>query len=227
MKKSFSIYSIVWVICLAVFNLIVFVSPVEMEGSFWIGYVGITVAFLIQLACALVAFQAKNIKKFFYKLSLISVSYSGLVTTLIAGSVFMAIPALPEWIGVIVCVIILAFNAIAIIKATVAANVVSGIDQRIKTQTRFMNNLSADAQSLMNATDSYELCREAKKVYETIRYSDPMASDALFELDLQIQRQFAAFADAVKSEDVELAKETSGALIELVETRNQKCKLIK
>jgi len=146
---------------------------------------------------------------------------------LIVGSIFMAIPALPEWIGIIVCVIILAFNAIAIIKATAVADIVSGIDEKIKVQTFFIKSLSVDAQSLMTSAKTDELRAEAKKVYEAIRYSDHMANVALSDLDTQIERQFNAFSDAVKADDAELAKETADALVEMVERRNQKCKLLK
>ena len=233
MKKSFGIYSIVWAICLAVFNVITFVTPNEIGGvskfggSFWVGYIFITVAFVGQLACAFVAFKAENLKKFFYNIPLLSISYGGLVAMLIVGSVFMAIPVLPEWIGIIVCVIILAFNAIAIIKATAAADIVSGIDGKIKVQTFFIKSLSVDAQSLMTSAKSDELHAEAKKVYEAIRYSDPMANAALSDLDAQIERQFNAFSDAIKADDAELAKETADALVEMVERRNQKVKLLK
>ena len=233
MKKNFGIYSIIWAIYLAVFNVIVFVTPNEIggiskfSGSFWVGYIFITIAFIGQLICAFFAFKPRNFKKLFYKIPLISVSYSGLVLMLIAGSVFMAVPTLPEWIGIIVCVLILAFNAIAIIKATAAAELVSGIDEKVKTQTFFIKNLAADAQSLMTSAKSDELRAEAKKVYEAIRYSDPMSNVALSELNTQIERQYNTFADAVKADDAELAKETSDALVELIETRNQKCKALK
>ena len=233
MKKSFKIYSLIWAICLAVFNVITFVTPNEIGGvskfggSFWVGYIFITIAFVGQLACAFVAFKAENLKKFFYNIPLLSISYGGLVAMLIVGSIFMAIPVLPEWIGIIVCVIILAFNAIAIIKATAAADIVSGIDEKIKTQTFFIKSLSVDAQSLMTSAKSDELRAEAKKVYEAIHYSDPMANAALSDLDTQIERQFNAFSDAVKADDAELAKETADVLVEMVERRNQKCKLLK
>ena len=233
MKKSFKIYSLIWAICFAVFNVLTFVTPNDIggvskfSGSFWVGYILITIAFVGQLACAFVAFKAENLKKFFYNIPLLSISYSGLVAMLIVGSVFMAIPVLPEWIGIIVCVIILAFNAIAIIKATAAADIVSGIDEKIKTQTFFIKSLSVDAQSLMTSAKSDELRAEAKKVYEAIRYSDPMATPALSDLDAQIERQFNAFSDAIKSDDAELNKETAAALGEMVERRNQKCKLLK
>ena len=233
MKKSFKIYLLIWAICLAVFNVITFVTPNEIggvskfSGSFWVGYIFITIAFLGQLACAFVAFKAENLKKFFYNIPLISISYGGLITMLIIGSIFMAIPVLPEWIAIIVCVIILAFNSIAIIKATAAADIVSGIDEKIKTQTFFIKSLSVDAQGLMTSAKTDELRAEAKKVYEAIRYSDPMANSALSELDSQIERQFAAFSDAIKAEDVKLAKESANTLVEMVERRKQKYKLLK
>ena len=182
MKKSIGVYSVIWAICLAVFNVIVFVTPNEIGGvskftaSFWVGYVFITVAFIGQLVCAFFALKAENIKKMFYRIPMISISYTGLILMLIAGGIFMAIPTLPEWIGIIVCAIILAFNAIAVIKATAAAEVVGGIDEK---------------------------------------------------LDIQIKRQFNAFSDAVKAEDDELAKETADALAEIIERRNQECKLLK
>ena len=233
MKKSISVYSIIWAICLAVFNVIVFVTPNKIgevskfSGSFWVGYIFITVAFVGQLICAFFAFKAKNLKKFFYNIPLISISYGGLVAMLIVGSIFMAIPVLPEWIAIIVCVIILAFNAIAIIKATAAADIVSGIDEKIKTQTFFIKSLSVDAQSLVGAAKTEALRAEAKKVYEEIRYSDPMANDALTELDNQIERQFNSFSDAINSEDLEVATELASSLIEMINRRNQKCKLLK
>ena len=233
MKKSFKIYSLIWAICLAVFNVITFATPNEIggvskfSGSFWVGYIFITIAFLGQLTCAFVAFKAEKLKKFFYNIPLLSISYGGLVAMLIVGSIFMAIPVLPEWIAIIVCVIILAFNTIAIIKATAAADIVSGIDEKIKAQTFFIKSLSVDAQSLMTSAKSDELRAETKKVYEAIRYSDPMANAALSDLDAQIEKQFNAFSDAVKADDAELAKETADTLVEMVERRNQKCKLLK
>ena len=233
MKKSFGIYSIVWAICLAVFNVIIFMTPNKIgdvnkfNGSFWVGYIFVTIAFLGQLAYALVASKAENLKKFFYDIPLLSISYGGLVAMLIVGSIFMAVPVLPEWIASIVCIIILAFNAITIIKAATAADIVSGIDEKIKTQTFFIKSLSADAQSLMTSAKSDELRAEAKKIYEAIRYSDPMANAVLSDLDAQIEKQFNAFSDAVKADDAELATETADALVEMVERRNQKCKLLK
>ena len=233
MKKSFGVYGIIWAIYLAVFNVIVFVTPSEIGGaskfeySFWVGYIFITIAFLGQLACAFVTFKSENLKKLFYNIPLLSISYGGLVAMLIVGSIFMTIPVLSEWIAIIVCVIILAFNAVAIIKATAVAGTVSGIDKKIKAEAFFIKSLAVEAQDLITSAKNDELRDEAKKVYEEIRYSDPVAKEELSEIDFRIQRQFVAFSDAIKTEDVELAKEMANVLIEIIKTRNGKCKLLK
>ena len=79
----------------------------------------------------------------------------------------------------------------------------------------------------MSAAKTPELRAEVKKVYEAIRYSDPMSNAALEEINEQIQNQFSVFEDAVKSEDSELASSSSEELIVLMDKRNKKCKLIK
>ncbi len=233
MKKSIGTYGIIWALCVALFNVIVFVSPSEVGGmnkfggAFWVGYVFITVAFAGQLLCAIFTFLKSDKRKVFYKIPLISISYGALVAMLIVGSLVMAIPNLPNWIGIIICSAILVFNAVAIVKATAAAKIVSGIDEKVAKQNLFIKKLAVDAENIVSSASSDELCSLAKKVYEEIRYSDPVSNTALAELDSQIERQLAIFANAIYEKDAELARENADLLTQLLENRNQKCKLLK
>lgn len=233
MKKTFNYYGICWLIALAVFNVIAFVTPNEIagvskfNGAFWAGYIFITIAFVGQLGCAYKAFKAEKLKKMFYNIPLISVSYTGLIAMLVVGTICMAVPFIPYWIGIIFCLLVLAFSAISVIKATVAADTVSEIDEKIKAQTQFIKLLTADAEHLMVSSKTAELKAEAKKVYEAIRYSDSMSNDALFDIEGQIQSEFTFFSQAIKSEDLDLAKSVSGELLNLIDGRNKKCKVLK
>ena len=71
MSKSFKYYAIIWAVLLAMFNVVVFAAVsnyadiADMEASFWIGYVSVTIAFLGQLAVGRSVFQAKNLQKTF------------------------------------------------------------------------------------------------------------------------------------------------------------------
>ncbi len=233
MKKTFSYYGICWLIALVVFNVITFVTPSEIAGiskftgAFWSGYIFITLAFIGQLGCSYQAFKAENLKKLFYNIPLISISYTGLVVMLIVGTVCMTVTSIPYWVGIIVCLLVLAFSAVSIIKATVAADAVSKIDEKIKVQTQFIKLLAADAEHLMVSSKTAELKTEAKKVYEAIRYSDPMSSDALSDIEGQIQREFASFSQAITSEDLELSKSVADGMLNLIDSRNKKCRALK
>lgn len=139
----------------------------------------------------------------------------------------MAIPNLPNWIGIILCFAVLALTAISVIKATAAGDAVSGIDKKIESKTSFIKALSSDAENLISSAKTPELKTEAKKVFEAIRYSDPMSNSVLEEINEQIQNRFFNFAEAVESEDLNLASASSDELLILIDNRNKKCKLLK
>lgn len=231
MKKGFKTYIAAWAILLALFNIICFATPTEIAGmtkfggAFWAGYVFITLAFIGQLACAYFALKAENMKKLFYKLPLITVSYTGLILTVIFGAVCMAIPGLPNWVGIIVCAVILAFTAIAIIKAKAAGDIVAETDEKVKVQTSFIRNLTADAEGLISRAQTAEAKETCKKVYEALRYSDPMSSEGLAEIEAEISKKLSAYAAAVKSG--ENASELADELLSLIGDRNRMCKVMK
>lgn len=226
MKKKFGFFLSIWVLLFALFNVIVFIAPNEMAGmikfggAFWTGYIFITVAFIAQLVCSFFAFKAENIKKMFYNIPLLTISYTGLIVMIIAGAACMAIPDLPNWIGIIICALILVFNAVAVMKASAAAEAVIKIDERVKNETEFIKGLIARSNVIMNQHRS----EETKKVYEALRYSDPIDNTALAECNSKLLAEFNAFADAVNADDPELIKCSSDSLLQVIETRNILCK---
>lgn len=233
MKKTFKFYAIIWAICLALFNVIAFVTPNEIagiskfDGAFWVGYIFITLAFIGQLACAYVAFKAENLKKLFYNIPLISISYIGLVVMLVVGGLAMAIPYFPNWIGIIVCLLVLGFTAISVIKASVAAELVSNIDTKVLTETAFIKTITVDAQNLMNRANAPMLKEQCKKVYEALRYSDPISNVALADVEQRIKEEFDALTDAVIADDLDATESSVRELSILINERNNKCKALK
>lgn len=232
MKKTFKLYIIVWAVLLALFNAIAFVSPgwithEKYTPSFWIGYVFITLSFIGFLACAGMAFKADSAQKLFYNISLIKISYSALITSFVIGGLCMLISPLPYFVGAIICCAILVANAISVIKATVAIAEVERIDEKIKNQTFFIKSLTVDADTLMAQAQTAEIKAECRKVYEAIRYSDPMSNAALASAEGQITVKFDELSDAVKTGDEEKIATLSNELLILIGDRNKKCKLLK
>ena len=226
MQKNFKYYAIVWLILLAIFNVAVFVSPAKagdlnkFGGAFWSGYIGITVAFLGQLAVSLYAFSAKSMQKFFYRIPLIRISWAGLILTLIFGVLAMAIPDLPNWVGIIACATVLLFTILFLIKAQNAAELVDKTDYKVKEQTFFIKSLTVDAQNLTARAKTKEEQTLAKKVYEAVRCSDPMSDAALAAEETQIGLTFNAFSQTMNDK-------TAEAVLLALQERNNKCKMLK
>lgn len=232
MKKGFKLYSAIWAILLALFNIISFVSVgwtgiSKYTPSFWIGYTFITLSFIGQIVCAYFALKDNDIKKMFYNISLISTSYTGLILSFIFGGLCMVISSVPYWVGIILCIIVLAFNIIAIIKASAAADIVSEIDGKISTKTFFIKSLTVDAESLISRAKNENIKAECKKVYEAARYSDPMSNDVLASIESDITIKFSRLSEAVISEDLETVVKLADEIIILLGDRNKKCKLLK
>lgn len=232
MNKNFKYYALIWAILLAVFNVICFITPDEAAGmskfggAFWVGYVFITVAFIGQLVCAYIALNTNDKTKLFYNIPIIRVSYTGLFLTVVFGALCMAIPNLPNWVGIIVCLLILAFTAIAVIKAKAASDVVEDIDAKVKAQTLFVKSLTVDAESLLSRAATPEAKNACKKVVEAVRYSDPMSNDALAGVESQITLKFNELSEAV-SGGADNVKNIADELVILIGDRNRKCKLLK
>lgn len=233
MSKNVKLYAVVWVILVALFNAIVFITPSEYEGeskftdTFWIGYALVMVAFLGQLICSYIGLKDDNLTKVFYNIPLLRVSVIGLVVSVIAGSILMAIPTVESWIAAIICLIVLALVAIATIKAKVVGGVVDSIDKKIKEQTYFIKNLTVDAQNLLARANTPETKSVVNKVYEAIRYSDPMSNDNLNEIESKIGYEFKSFEMAVKNGDTAIVNSQAEELLILINNRNNKCKALK
>lgn len=227
MKKNFKLYAVIWAISLVAFNIISFIAPSIKMGSFWVGYTLITLMFIVQLVCSYLFFKQNTKEKVFLNMPIITISYMALFVSIIVGTVFMAVTELPIWIAVIISLLVTAFYLIAIISIKPAIDAIENIDKKVKTQIFFIKSLTIDAQTLILKSKSNEIKQISEKVYEAIRYSDPMNSEALTSCESAITLKFKEFEKSVIDDNLELAENISKELIILINDRNQKCKLLK
>lgn len=230
MNKNFKYYIAAWAVLAVIFNVIAFATPAvagasKFDGAFWSGYVLIMLALIGQLVCAYFAFKAKSKEQIFLRLSLVTVSYSALILSFVVGAACMLIPNLPNWVGIILCALILGFTAVSVIKANAAVELVRETDTRVKEKTAFIRMMTVDAENLMARAQTDEAKAMCKKVYEALRYSDPMSCNALSGTEAEISEKFSAFAAAVKNG--ENASELADELIALIGDRNRMCKVMK
>lgn len=232
MKKGFSVYVIIWILLLGLFNLFTFIIPAwptleKFTPSFWIGW-GVTIgAFLGQLICAGVAFKENSPKKTFYNISLFTTSYSGLVATFIVAMIFIILTPLPYWSAAIACSVVLTVNIIAVVKAIMTVSLVDEIDEKIATATEFIYNMRESGEALLAKAKSDEIKVICKKVNEAFKFSDPMSNRDLTIIESDILMHFNLLKKSAEEDNTAVAESECNALLALISERNNKCKRMK
>lgn len=230
MKKVLIHYIMAWVIVLIVFQAVCFLSTGEASGmskyggAFWAGYGFIMLAFVGQLICTCLALRKASAEKRFYKLPLITLSYSGLIMMLIVGGIVMAVPGLSNWIGALICLLILAFYAVAVLEAVSAAELVKKVDVNVKNSTEVMRSLEIEAENLVSLSTNPEIRRACKNVYEAVRYSDPVSNEETGEIETRIREKIKELKRATENQGSTKTVELSEECRRLIEERNRICK---
>ena len=197
-------------------------------------YIGLVIA-LLGFALALVAVFKLNLdeskEKTFLRLSILRTAYTVSIMSVILAAAYMFV--LPRfitthvWVGGVFAVLIVAFGITSFIKTNTATELVEKVDKEVKEKTFFIKALTVDADVLVTKAQSDEIKSVAKKVYEAVRYSDPMSNDRLADVEMRIENLFDEFKNAVSENDAASSKKIAADLLEAIDERNKKCKMLK
>ena len=222
MKKKNLMSYLALGIVFVLFNVIAFVVPTDKTVTFWVAYAFSVVAFVAQIPLWKIAFSKKDtLKSKFLGIPVIHVAITYLIVQLIAFVIFMIIPALPVWLAIVVCAIILTIFALSAIAGQAGVNVINSVEDKIKVKRAFIQFLQIDIEMIADGEKDTETKMKLKKLAEKVRFSDPMSSELLGDLESRISD---------KVEDMKTADDKK-LLIEEVTTllaeRNKKCKALK
>lgn len=231
MNKATKSYLIFWAIILAAFNTVVFVVPGwdgadKYTGAFWTGYIFTTIAMVIHLVVTLGVLKESDGSswKLFYNIPIIYLSYTFMVVSIVVGSLCMLNSNMSVWIGVTVSVLLTVFYAGAILKTKIATEAIEAVDARVETQTTFIRDITSQVSGLKSYAKS-EISKDmCNKVYEALRFSDPMSRADLNDLETQIKATVNEFTSAVKNNDEETISDLGNKAIELIGQRKSMCK---
>ncbi len=230
MKDAKKYYAAAWIVVVLVFHLIMFILPtaeiVKRNGIFWAIYFAILASLTGQAACSvLYAKKEKKEERFLY-IPVVLISYIALLMCLLLALEAVLLSFLPTWFTVIVAVLVLAFYALSVVRTMAAAEMVVTVGQKVERQTEFMRSLTARAKAMeQNAPEAYK--QQVKRVYEALRYSDPLSTDKLANVDEEIDTAYRRFTEAVKAADEAAVRREADILCALVKERNELCKIYK
>ena len=219
---------IILAIFIVVFNVVMFVIPVNKNIIFWLSYGFSTVSFLIQFRVYAVAFgKADTMKSMFLGFPIFYIGYMYLLIQLIVCAILVVNSnTVPVWIAVITNVVIMGGALVCLISTDVARDEIYRIEEKVKTKVSYIKTLQVDLELLAKAVTIEPMRSKLRELATIIKYSDPMSNDELAVAEDNIATKAAMLNQAVRDHD-----ESAESLIEeiciLVKERNERCKLLK
>ena len=210
-------------VLLILYILIAFLIPFAKMATFWVSFVFTLIAFFVVAASIYIAFvKNPDAKSRFYGFPIAKLGVIYGVVQLIAGFIFMALGVwIPVWVAVLVYAIALGSVAIGLISADAVREEIQRQDVKLKKDVSFMRNLQSKVCQMATQCDAPEL----KSFAEDIRYSDPVSSDALGDIEQElaaaVEELQAAVVDGDSESVAQLCRKASAVLSE----RNRLCKL--
>ena len=225
MKKRLLRGSVCLGVVLALYLLVAFLIPFAKTAVFWLSFGFTLAAFGVTAFSLYIAFLKKpDAKSRFYgfPIAKIGVIYGG--AQLLLGLVFMALGKwLPVWVAALVYAIALGAAVIGLVSADAVAEEIHTQDEQLKKNVTFMRTL----QSKVNQMAAQCSLPEIKQFSEEVRYSDPVSSDALAD----IERDLSAAVDDLQAAIVDGDNAAASQLVKkadnLLKERNRLCKLNK
>ena len=220
-----------FIIIFAFANILVFLIPFPHGIAFWTAYaflmIALIISFVVAYFSATKTFTQQNGIRY-YPLMRIAAIY--LIVQAVASIIFFLTDAYITvfllWIPPVVCLLICGIFCAVLASAYSGIKIVERVDEKTKEDTAFIYGLTVDADVLRKQASS-AIQGKLDSLYETIRYSDPVSSPELADVESRIREQMEFLKATVMLNDTEKAEESIQKLSALMYERNQKCKLFK
>lgn len=228
MKKG----SIRWIgvlgVLLVLYIVIAFAVPFVHTATFWLSFVFTLVAFAVVAASIYIAFiKSPDAKSKFYGFPIAKIGAVYGLVQLILGLIFMALaPWAPAWLAVILFVIALGAAVIGLISADAVVEEIQKQDIKLKKDVALMRELQSKVNGIVGLCGD-DVRAEVSALAEEFRFSDPVSSDALAEIETELAACVDELQTALVDGDAAAARELCRKVKTTLAERNRLCKLNK
>lgn len=217
--------SIIYAVIIGIANLLIFtISDADARNDvFWLSYGFMMAAFAVQIVCMLLSFKRADVEAVFFGIPLASFSVFYLGAALFVGTVFMIFaPVAPFVLSLIVQLILLgAFVAIAAF-TVLTRDVTQHVADNVKEKVVVLKSALIDLEVVKDMAADKDLKSAIEKLCETVKYSDPMSTDAVADVEERILVKVSALKASVCAEDKDSAMIICRELEMLWAERNKK-----
>ena len=225
MKKDFARSTVCLGVLLVLYMLLAFLIPFVKTAVFWISFVFTLVAFAVTGWSLYTAFLKKeDVTSRFYgfPIARIGVIYGG--GQLAASLLLMALGKwTPAWLAVLVYAAMLGAAVIGLVSADAVVETIHTQDQKLKKDVTFIGSLQSKANQMAAQCSLPEM----RQFCENVRYSDPVSSEALAEIERDLSAAVDDLQSAVVDGDTEMIAQLVRKADGLLGERSRVCKLNK
>ncbi len=212
-------------VLLALYLLLAFLIPFVKTAVFWFSFAFTLIAFGVAAYALYTAFLKKpDARSRFYgfPIARIGVLYGGV--QLAVGLLFMALGRwIPAWLAVLVYAVMLGAAVIGLVSADAVVETIHTQDRTLKKDVAFMRSLQSKANQMAaqcNLPEMQQFC-------ENVRYSDPVSSEALAEIERDLSAVVDDLQAAIVDGDSGVISQLARKADTLLSERNRVCKLNK
>ena len=222
MKKNSTKGYVILGILFALVSIVAFAVPTVKTSTFWIAYVFTVAAFAAQIGIWKTALgKEETLKSKFLGFPVVHIGIVYAAIQVIAFAVFMFVPTLPAWSAIVVCSVIASVSAVCMISADAGRNEIERVEAKVQKNVFYIRELQADIELLADNESDAAVKTALSQLAEKIRFSDPMGSEQLADLENKISTKVAELKTA--SSKLEIITELNS----LLDERNKKCKILK
>jgi len=229
MKKEMLRWGIGLGVLLVLYILIAFLIPFVHTALFWVSFAFTLIAFCVVAAAFYIAFlQNPDAKSKFYGFPIAKIGAIYGLVQLIAGILFMALAAyVPVWLAVLVYAIALGAAVIGLISAEAVVEEIRVQDVKLKKDVTLMRGLQSKVNQMAAQCDNPDAAAAIKQFAEEMRYSDPVSSEALAEIEADLAAAVDELQSAIVDGDSNAVKQLCRKASAVLAERNRLCKLNK
>ncbi|MBR0353505.1 MAG: hypothetical protein IJH53_09925 [Oscillospiraceae bacterium] len=232
MSKNRIRFYVALAIIFVVFNVIVFAVPFRHNAVFWLSYVFAVIAVGVQIYSYPKAFdfEGHDVRSKFYGFPLARLTTIYLILQLALSLLFMILAKFVDvkaWIPVVLYVILLGVFAVGFIAADTMKEEIERQDVVHKANVGTMRALQSKAVFVAGQCEDAETKKALDAFAEALRFSDPVSSDALADIEENLTGLVDELGNAVLDKDFAAAKTLCAKANSLLADRNRMCKLNK
>lgn len=214
------------IIGIIIYNIIMFVMPFYKNINFWIIYVSSMISILYAGGVFLTTLTKKGIDRKVKNLPLDWVAWEYLTIQIILGFIELLHPT-HYTTSLIINVILLGVNTIALSIVGTEKKEIERVEKKVQEKVFFIKSLQEDIQTIKDKVEDEKTKNTLEDLLQVIKYSDPMSSNRLFEIENDIEIKVSNLKENIEERKTEETIETITKIKTLLAERNRKAKMYK